>query len=462
MISTFSSSMSAVSANEKALSNCEGQVVTIKENQGTKIMGVINLTPISMSGPNPILCRSEIHHEVVKMVSDGAEIIDIGAESTRPGATPLSAEEEWQRLRLFIENLKEILEDPVLLNKPTISVDTYHAETVRKLMNYNVDVINDVAGTEKKAIAALLKNTEKKYILVHNMGKAGTKYMRDDLNIINQLLGWFSDQIDQLLKWGLTKSQIILDPGIGFGKTPAQTAAILQNIDQLKALGYPIVMGHSRKASALQSVKHLLPIERDLETARLTKTLSHQNVDIVRVHNCRLNRQIIDAKISLIVAYQTDRGIGYQNQLPWELKADKQHFRKLTLGHTIIMGKRTYESIGRPLDKRRNMVISKTLTPAPKGVEVYSCFQEALEHIDAKDEIFIIGGERLFEEALPFADQLYLTVIQASEPADRFFPPFDERQWIVEDEALIPADELNKFPYIIKKLKREVNIKSCH
>ncbi len=446
-----------VSANEQTLPSFDNRPVEIKEHQRTKIMGVLNLTPISMSGPNPTISRSKIRYEVSKMVSDGAEIIDVGAESTRPGATQVSVEEEWERLRPFIESLEEILEDPILVNKPIISIDTYHSETVRKLMNYHVDVINDVTGTEKEEIVAILKGTEKKYILVHNMGKAGMAHMRDDLNVIDQLIDWFTDQIDQLLKLGLTKSQIILDPGIGFGKTPTQTAAILQNIDQLKSFGYPIVVGHSRKASALQSVKHLLPIERDLETACLSKILSNQNVDIVRVHNCRLNRQVIDASISLIAAYQTDRGIGYRTQLPWDLKADKQNFRKLTLNHTIIMGKKTYESIGRPLDKRRNVIISRTLAPTPKGVEVYTSLQEALEHIDVKDEIFIIGGERLFEEALPFADYLYLTIVQASEPADRFFPLFDEGDWILEDEVSIAATEENAFSYQFKTLKREAN-----
>jgi len=160
-------------------------------------------------------------------------------------------------------------------------------------------------------------------------------------------------------------------------------------------------------------------------------------------------------KISLLVAYQNDRGIGYRNRLPWKLKADMHHFRELTLSNTIIMGRRTYESIGRPLELRRNIVISQTLTSPSEGIEVYPSLQEALMQIDPKEEIFIIGGERLFEEALPIADRLYLTTVEASEPVDRFFPPFDEDQWALEKEVLVAADNCNQFPHQIKTLIRK-------
>ncbi|MGE3716064.1 MAG: dihydropteroate synthase [Simkaniaceae bacterium] len=425
-----------------------------KKEVRTQLMGVLNLTPISMSGPNPTLSAEDIHRIIVEMVNQGAEIIDVGGESTRPQAEPITLEEEWTRLAPFLENLHQILEDPRLLVRPVISIDTYHVETVRKLKDYPIDMINDVFGIEGEAIATVLSGTKIKYVLVHNKGRPGTNYMKEDKGVMEQLLHWFSDRIEQLLKLGLTKDQILLDPGIGFGKTPAQAAEILQNLEQIKALGYPLVIGHSRKASVMPSVKHLAPTERDLETARLSKLFSHQKVDMLRVHNCRINRVLLDAKISVLAAYQTDRGIGYKNRLPWDLKGDKQNFRKITWGHTIIMGRKTYESIGKPLEQRRNIVISKTLVPAPPGVEVYPSLQEALEHMNTKEEIFIIGGEKLFQEALPFADYLYLTLVQSSKPVDKFFPPFNEAEWELEQEVFILADECNEYPYTIKTLKR--------
>ena len=424
--------------------------------KGTQIMGVINLNPISMSGENKSFSDSELKEEIIKMVNEGAEFVDIGAESTRPGAEQVSPEKEWKRLQLFLRNLENIRTDHRLLIQPKISIDTYHAETVKKLRDYDIDIINDVSGKNKKEIALFLKGTNKKYVLVHNTGKAGTNHMKcPDNETITQIMNWFRNEIDVLLDLGIKENQIIIDPGIGFGKTPSQTAAILQNVDQIKSLGHEVLVGHSRKASVLQFVKHLPPIKRDLATAQLTKALSHQDIDIVRVHNSRLNRKLIDAKISIVAAHQKDRGIGYQNQIPWQLREDKQYFKKLTSGHTIIMGRRTYESIGTPLDNRRNIVISEKLSSSSEKIEIYSSLQEALEHINTKDEVFIIGGERLFEESLAFADHLYLTTVNASEPVDRFYPIIDENQWILEDEVSIPEDEFNQFPYTIRKLRRK-------
>lgn len=99
--------------------------------------------------------------------------------------------------------------------------------------------------------------------------------------------------------------------------------------------------------------------------------------------------------LSLMVAYQLDYGIGFEGKLPWKLKGDMKHFRSTTLDKTIIMGRKTYSCIGHPLDRRRNIVISKTMQPV-EGVEVYASLTDALSHIDIKEEVFIIGGTQLF------------------------------------------------------------------
>ncbi|MCB1080787.1 MAG: dihydropteroate synthase, partial [Chlamydiia bacterium] len=148
-----------------------------KKEVRTQLMGVLNLTPISMSGPNPTLSAQDIHRIIVEMVNQGAEIIDVGAESTRPQAEPITVEEEWTRLTPFLENLHKILEDPRLLVRPVISIDTYHVETVRKLKDYPIDMINDVFGIEGEAIATVLSGTKIQYVLVHNKGRPGTNYM---------------------------------------------------------------------------------------------------------------------------------------------------------------------------------------------------------------------------------------------------------------------------------------------
>ena len=196
--------------------------------EGTKVMGVINLTPISMSGKNPELSADELQSEIKKMVNDGAEIIDVGAESTRPNAEPVSLSEEWQRLQPLLKILPKISSDTSLLTQPAISIDTYHSETVFKLKDYAIDIINDVYGFEKEKIASYLKGTQIRYVLVHNLGKSGVAHMDSNAHTMEEIVNWFSTQIDLLLKIGLRKSQIILDPGIGFGKTPLQQRLFLR------------------------------------------------------------------------------------------------------------------------------------------------------------------------------------------------------------------------------------------
>lgn len=422
---------------------------------GTKIMGVLNLTPISMSGPNKLLTADEIQEAVVQMVNDGAEIIDVGAESTRPRSSAISPETEWERLQPFIMNLEKILSDPHLLIRPLISIDTYHWETVQKLRAFPIDIINDVSGAEKERIIPFLKGTNIKYVLMHNEGKAGVRHIncRDEETII-RMMSWFEQQMQKLITLGMTKDQIIIDPGVGFGKKKGHTASIIKDIVQFKTLGCPILVGHSRKASALPYAASMLPpLERDLETAWLSKELSKKRIDIVRVHNVSLNRRMMDEKISLIVAHQNDRGMGIGGEIPWSIREDMNHFRETTQGKTILMGRKTFESIGRPLPLRRNVVLSKTLPVTTKGVEVYRSLQEAFSNIHPKEEVFVIGGENVFAAILPHADVIYRTLVQSHVPVDVYFPRISDASWQLVAERRIEQDKENEYPFTIQTLK---------
>ncbi len=136
-------------------------------------------------------------------------------------------------------------------------------------------------------------------------------------------------------------------------------------------------------------------------------------------------------KISIIVAIAKNRAIGYRNQLLWHISEDLKHFKALTIDHTVIMGRKTFESLPKgALPRRRNIVISRTLTEL-QGCEVYSSLEKALAACVGEDEVFIIGGETVYRQALPLANQMYLTLIDAvPEQADAFFPEFDEDKWI--------------------------------
>ncbi|MCY3974562.1 MAG: dihydrofolate reductase, partial [Simkaniaceae bacterium] len=170
----------------------------------------------------------------------------------------------------------------------------------------------------------------------------------------------------------------------------------------------------------------------------------------------------LDREIAIVVAYQRGRGMGYKNRLPWNLREDRRHFTALTSGHTVIMGRKTHESIGRVLEDRRNIVISRTPVRA-RPVETYPSLREALGRVGEEERVFVIGGEALFAEALDVASLLYITEVEAYRPVDRFFPEFDAGDWVLESTTSFSEDQFNEFPHIIKNLqkKRTQTMKIC-
>jgi dihydrofolate reductase len=159
-------------------------------------------------------------------------------------------------------------------------------------------------------------------------------------------------------------------------------------------------------------------------------------------------------KINLIVAVDEKNGIGKDNQLPWHLPADLLHFKKLTTGFPIIMGRKTFDSIGKALPNRRNIVISRQQNLEIPGAEVTGSLQEALDLCKNENDIFIIGGAQIFEQALPLADSIYLTVIQHNFDADTFFPLLDNGTWEESSICFHNPDEKNIYSYIFKKYIR--------
>ena len=126
----------------------------------------------------------------------------------------------------------------------------------------------------------------------------------------------------------------------------------------------------------------------------------------------------------------SNRVIGVNNTLPWHLSEDLKHFKSLTTGHTIIMGRKTYESIGRPLPNRRNIVISRNSNTSNEGVEVVHSLEDAFSISTNDKEVFVIGGSNIYEQALSFVDQLYITEIKKSFIGDAFFPEINKQIWI--------------------------------
>ncbi|WP_421272370.1 type 3 dihydrofolate reductase [Aeromonas taiwanensis] len=162
-------------------------------------------------------------------------------------------------------------------------------------------------------------------------------------------------------------------------------------------------------------------------------------------------------QISMIAAMAHDRVIGLDNQMPWHMPADLAHFKRVTLGKPVLMGRKTFESIGRPLPGRRNLVISRNAGFNAPGIEVFSSIDEVLatlSEIGTPDELMVIGGGHLYGQLLPRADRLYLTRIDLAVAGDTRFPAFDDEQWrLVESEAH-PADEKNPHPYCFETWQR--------
>jgi dihydrofolate reductase len=159
-------------------------------------------------------------------------------------------------------------------------------------------------------------------------------------------------------------------------------------------------------------------------------------------------------RISLIVAMAAHRVIGRDNALPWRLPADLRRFKKVTMGHTLIMGRKTYESIGRPLPGRRTVVVTRRTDWQAGGVQVVHSLDEALAAASAESEVFVAGGGEIFREILPRADRMHLTRIDAEIPGDTTFPDFDPTAWKIVEEEHHEPDAENPFPYTFQILDR--------
>ncbi len=149
-----------------------------------------------------------------------------------------------------------------------------------------------------------------------------------------------------------------------------------------------------------------------------------------------------------------NRVIGRGGHLPWHLPKDLQHFKRLTVDHTVIMGRKTFDEIQRPLSNRRNVVISRNPVFRPAGVTVVPNLDEALALGTAEREVFVIGGAEIYRLALPRADRLYLTVVHAHVEGDTAFPPFDEGAWALEEEEHHAADEKHAYPFTFRRYQR--------
>ncbi|MFV9511707.1 dihydropteroate synthase [Tepidibacillus sp. LV47] len=274
-------------SQKERILNCKG--IPLPIGRQTLVMGILNVTPDSFSdgGKYNDLDRAIIHAK--QMIEDGADIIDVGGESTRPGHQEVSLEEELKRVIPIIERLAKEISVP-------ISVDTYKAEVAKKAIEAGAHIINDVWGFKKdKEMAKVAAELEVPVILMHNRFDMNYQSLMDD--IIKDL----RESIQLALKAGVKEENIILDPGIGFAKTYEQNLVVMNRLDEIVSLGYPVLLGTSRKSMIGLTLN--LPVDDRVEGTAATVALGiAKGCKIVRVHDVKEMKRIakmMDAMVYL-------------------------------------------------------------------------------------------------------------------------------------------------------------------
>lgn len=255
--------------------------------QNTQILGILNITPDSFSDGGLYQQTEKAIAHALQMQEEGADWIDVGGESTRPGAAPVSLEEEIARVIPIIRELKKVLKIP-------ISIDTYKPQVAALAIEAGASMINDISGLSDPEMVKVVIETGVLTCVMHCQGTPENMQIAPNYpkGIIPELLEWFERKIEHLLKSGMKPENIILDPGIGFGKTPAENMEIIKNISLFKRFGLPLFLGLSRKSFIMHYVKK--PREELLAaTIALASFSVQQKVDYLRVHDVGSHKDTI-------------------------------------------------------------------------------------------------------------------------------------------------------------------------
>ena len=251
-------------------------------------MGIVNVTPDSFSDGGRFVDRARIEPHVAAMVEAGVHILDVGGESTRPGATPVDPATEWSRVGPVLERLIERSAGRRL--RPLLSLDTRHPEVAEKGLALGVDIINDVGGLTSPAMVALARDSGRDWVAMHHVTVPADPEVtlpvdRDPYDAVEQ---WLRRRTEAWDAQGLDLGRIIFDPGIGFGKNRLQSLRLLRRAGEFRRHGLRVLVGHSRK-SFMRSFAGKDEADDDLTTLGASLHLCAQGVDIIRVHNVPLH-----------------------------------------------------------------------------------------------------------------------------------------------------------------------------
>ncbi|MDX6806537.1 dihydropteroate synthase [Terrihabitans rhizophilus] len=244
------------------------------------LMGILNVTPDSFSDGGDFSDPEAAARHIQRAADEGADILDIGGESTRPGSTPVGADEECARVLPALRIARDTLSLP-------LSVDTMKASVAARAVSVGADIINDVWGFQRdREMARVAADTGAGVVLMHNRDAADPS-----IDIMSDVRGFLSRSVEIALRAGMTEDRILLDPGVGFGKTPEQSAEVISHLGDLRRLGFPILLGASRK----RFIGRLTGVEDP--KARLAGTLAAhicgvlQGADVIRAHDVAAHRE---------------------------------------------------------------------------------------------------------------------------------------------------------------------------
>ena len=260
-------------------------------------MGILNVTPDSFSDGGRYTDVKTAVDYALKMIDDGADIIDIGGESTRPGSLPISENKECERILPVIESIKKINSNIIL------SVDTYKANVAKNAIELGADIVNDISGlTFDSNMIPLLSGKDIFVIIMHINGKPKTMQKNptyDDL--VKDIKSFFRHQSNVAVENGIKNKHIILDPGIGFGKTYEHNFTLLRRLDEICSLGYPVMIGPSRKAFIGDALD--LPPDDRIEGTLATIVAGIMNgAKIVRVHDVKEVNRVVKITEKIIAS----------------------------------------------------------------------------------------------------------------------------------------------------------------
>jgi dihydropteroate synthase len=242
------------------------------------VMGILNVTPDSFSDGGLFYAPEAALAQAQKLAADGADVIDVGAESTRPGHTPLSAEEEWMRLEPLLCAL-------VTQSGVPVSIDTYKAETARRALDCGVAIVNDVWGLQRDPrMAETIADAQAGVVIMHNREEVDA-----ELDIVEDMRRFFDRSIEIAQRAGIDERRIMLDPGIGFGKSRNQNYAALRAVPDLLRIGFPLLIGVSRK-SLFRDLPDGLLEGRLIGTIAANLIAASQGAHVFRVHDVSEHR----------------------------------------------------------------------------------------------------------------------------------------------------------------------------